>query len=335
MSGENYINHVVLVLDASTSMRHRAKELIRVADSQISYLARRSQELDQETRVSIYEFSDRVNCLVYDKDVLRLPSIANLYHPNGMTALRDATMKSIDDLTKTPELYGDHAFLIFVLTDGEENRSKATARDLKATLDRLPDHWTVGVLVPDMMGKHNAQSYGFPPANIAIWDVDNLRGVEEAGQVIRQATDNFMTARTRGVHGTKALFSTGADVVNVQTVRSALDPVHPGLYTVLPVPHDAYIKPFIDSIPKMRFVQGNCYYQLGSTKVAIQPQKQIYIRERKTGTFYTGPAARDLLGLPNYEVKVPGDYNPDYDVFVQSTSTNRKLLKGTDVLVLK
>jgi hypothetical protein len=66
---QNYINHVVLNLDASASMGPHRNNLIRVADGQIKYLAQRSQELDQETRVSVYSFNEEVECLIYDKDV--------------------------------------------------------------------------------------------------------------------------------------------------------------------------------------------------------------------------------------------------------------------------
>jgi hypothetical protein len=43
---------------------HR-KDLITVADGQITHLAQRSKELDQETRVTVYTFSNIVECVVY------------------------------------------------------------------------------------------------------------------------------------------------------------------------------------------------------------------------------------------------------------------------------
>ncbi len=43
-----------LVLDASSSMSHLSRKVVEVADQQIAYLARRSRELDQETRVTVY-----------------------------------------------------------------------------------------------------------------------------------------------------------------------------------------------------------------------------------------------------------------------------------------
>lgn len=339
MSGENYINHVVLVLDASLSMSHHRNELIKVADGQVQYLARRSKELDQETRVSVYAFDHRVQCLVYDKDVLRLPSIATLYQPNGRTAMIDATLKALEDLAETPQRYGDHAFLTFVLTDGEENASRARPGALTAALNKLPAHWTVGVLVPDMMGKDNAQSYGFPPSNIAVWDAETAKGFEEAGEVIQTATENFLTSRVKGVRGTKQLFSIGTEKINKQTVAANLKPLTEWQYDLVPVLKRSPIREYIES-RGMPYNIGKCFYQLMKTET-IQGGKQIAIREKKDPNrrgldkVYVGDQARQILGLPSVDVRIKPDSNPEYDVFVQSTSVNRVLLPNTDVLVLR
>lgn len=333
MSSQNYINHVVLVLDASSSMNPHKSELVRVADGQVKYLARRSQELDQETRVSIYSFNDRVQCLIYDKDVLRLPSIASLYRTGGMTALIDATVKSLDDLGQTATLYGDHAFLAFVLTDGQENRSTTRPSTLVTQLNRLPINWTVACLVPDQRSVFEAKGFGFPPENVAVWDTQTAAGVAEVGETIRVATDNFMVGREKGIRGTRSLFSTGLEAVNTQTVHSNLTPLKAGAYDLIPVHHDSAIREYIQS-RGLHYSIGKGFYQL-TKREEIQPQKQIAIREKSTGSVYWGDAARDLLGLPrDVSVKVTPDINPEYDVFVQSTSVNRKLLRNTDVLVM-
>jgi hypothetical protein len=334
MAGENYINHVALVLDASWSMDPHAQTLIEVADGQIEYLARRSEELDQETRVSIYSFSNDVQCLVYDKDVLRLPSIAKLYKTRGQTALIDATIKSLDDLSHQPELYGDHAFLQFVLTDGQENASRNRPSTLKKRLGSLPGHWTVALLVPDQRAVFDAKGFGFPPENIAVWDTTSARGVVEVGETIRRATDNFMQARSKGVRGTNTLFSTGLDAVNATTVRANLTPLNSRSYDILPVHHEAPIREYVYS-RGLDYTVGKGFYQLTKTE-SIQAQKQIAIREKSTGQIFSGDAARDVLGLPrNMQVRVKPDHNPEYDVFVQSTSVNRKLVPNTDLLVLR
>lgn len=252
MSGsQNYINHVALVLDASSSMSHLSRKVVEVADQQIAYLARRSKELDQETRVTVYVFADKVECVIYDKDVLRMPSLKQLYRVGGMTALLAATLKSQRELAQTAQLYGDHSFLTFVLTDGQENASHrcvdAPTRDPRELVQGVvrmvetqEDNWTLAVLVPDQMGKREAMQCGFPKDNIAIWDATSTQGLEEAGQVIQQATERFMVGRSQGIRGSRAVFSMGAESVNKETIKAAgLTPVNPSEYHLIPVSREA------------------------------------------------------------------------------------------------
>lgn len=334
MTSENYINHVALVLDASSSMRGLERTVIKVADEQVAYLAKRSTELDQETRITLYSFADNVDCMVYDKDALRLPSIQRYYRPSGMTALLDATSKAIDDLEKTAQLYGDHAFLVYVLTDGQENRSrKITVEQISKKLKALSENWTVACLVPDIGGKILAEEYGFPAENIAVWETTE-RGLTEASNTILRATNSYMTSRATGVRGTKTLFSTSVDTLNKNTVKTA------GLKVI---PKDQYerfdikegdsltIRDFVEA-KGYNYVQGCAYYQLSKPE-NIQPQKEIVVRNKKTGRFYTGAEARELIGLRPENVRVKPDKNPEFDVFVQSTSVNRRLVPGTKLLV--
>lgn len=333
---QNYINHVALVLDASSSMAHRAQAVIKVADAQVKHLAQRSQELDQETRISVYVFADDVRCLTFDKDVLRLPSIAGSYRAHGNTALIDAAIQAQQDLDKTPELYGDHAFLTYILTDGQENRSRNRVEKLQQMMDALGENRTVAVFVPDQSGKFEAKKFGFPADNIAIWDTADVRGVESVGERIRKTTDDFMVARSTGLRGTRSVFSIGLDALNKNTVRTALKALDGGNFHVVGVKNrkDMDIRTFVEDVVGINYVVGQSFYQLMKTE-SIQPQKRILVREKSTGKIFGGPEARDLIGLPrNVEVRVKPDWNPDYDVFVQSTSVNRKLIPGTDLIVL-
>ncbi|KOU25348.1 hypothetical protein ADK52_11980 [Streptomyces sp. WM6372] len=345
MSGnQNYINHVALVLDASSSMSHLSRKVVEVADQQIAYLARRSQELDQETRVTVYVFADKVECVIYDKDVLRMPSLKQLYRAGGMTALLAATLKSQRELAQTAQLYGDHSFLTFVLTDGQENAShrcpdapSRTPRDLvravATMIETQQDNWTLAVLVPDQMGKREAMQCGFPKDNIAIWDATSTQGLEEAGQVILKATENFMMGRTKGIRGSKAVFSTGAEVVNKETIAAAgLTPVDPSQYQLVSVARDAAIREWVIECGQS-YRTGCAFYQLSKSE-KIQARKQIAVLEKKTDQVYTGPEARALLGLPDAEVRVKPDHNDDFTIFVQSTSVNRKLVPNTRLLVM-
>lgn len=345
MSGiQNYINHVALVLDASSSMSKLKGKVVEVADQQIAYLARRSKELDQETRVTVYVFSDKVECVIYDKDVLRMPSLKQLFRVGGMTALLAATLKSQRELAQTAQLYGDHSFLTFVLTDGQENASHrcpdAPTRDprelvqaVAKMIDTQEDNWTLAVLVPDQMGKREAMQCGFPKDNIAIWDATSTQGLEEAGQVIQQATEKFMVGRTKGIRGSRAVFSTGAETVNKDTIRAAgLAPVNPAEYQLIPVAREAAIRDWVVESGHT-YRTGCAFYQLSKSE-KIQAQKQIAVLEKKTDRIYTGPQARAVLGLPNTEVRVKPDHNDEFTIFVQSTSVNRKLVPNTRLLFM-
>lgn len=332
---ENIINHIVLVLDSSLSMTPVANELVKVADNQIKYLANRSKELDQETRITVYTFATtgystpKIECLVYDKDVLRVPSIATVYQTDGMTPLIDATLLALDDLAMTPEKYGEHSFLVYVLTDGEENASKANHMQLAQKIASLPDHWTIATFVPNAVSMHEAKRFGFPAQNIAVWDATTAAGVAEAGEKIRQTTENFMVSRAKGVRGSKDLFNLATPSLN--QIAQATSNLHFGQFRLLDISEVGRIDEFVEHKLNRPYKLGEAYYQLSKTET-IQPQKQIAIVS-KQGAFI-GPEARKLLGLPNEHVKVAPNNFPDYEIFVQSTSTNRKLMPNTKLLIL-
>lgn len=330
---QRLINHVALVLDGSSSMTSHSRNLIKVADEQIRHLALRSEELSQETRVSVYLFNEYVQCLIFDMDVMRLPSINDLYRANGMTALVDATLKSQEDLATTSQIYGDHAFLTFVLTDGAENASKRSWAELSRSLERQPVNWTTGFLVPDQRGVAYMERIGASRGSIAIWDTASAQGIVDAVSTIRTATDNFMTARATGVRGTRNVFSTGSDAVNAKTVRS-LDTLKETAYDVFTVNTTSQISDAIRGAVG-HYTAGIGYYQLTKSET-IQANKKILVLDKKTLKAYGGDQARGLIGLPaSGSVRVRPNANPDYEVYVQSTSHNRKLLPGTKVLVVK
>lgn len=329
---QNYINHIALVIDSSGSMSGLSAEVVKVADQQIEYLAKRSKELDQETRITVYTFNDKPKCLVYDKDVLRMPSLSGLFLPSGSTALIDASIKAIQDLSQTPELYGDHAFLVYVLTDGEENTSRARPADLASHISRLKDNWTVAVFVPNQTGKFEAKKFGFPVDNIAIWDTTK-KGFSEVGETIRVTTDAFMTARATGVRGSKNLFNIDMSGLSKQKVASSLKRLHPGQYRVADVNEKSPIAPFVEKLTKRAYKMGEAFYQLSKPE-KVQSNKAVALYDVKSKEVYTGAEARTLLGLPDYEVKVTPANHPDFWIFVQSSSVNRNLVPGTKLLIL-
>ncbi len=336
---QRLINHVALVLDGSGSMKKHQANVVKVADEQIRHLMVRSEELCQETRVSVYVFDDVVDCLIFDMDVMRLPSIEDLYTIDGWTALIDSVVKSQEDLATTSQIYGDHAFLTFVLTDGEENASKNKMTSLSKFTTNAPENWTVGFLVPDKQGIAYLSRCGVPSECIMVWDAKDANGMLDVGRVVRQATDTYMTARASGVRGTRSLFAvipTGIDAVNKKTVAATLTPMSVDKYSLHEVGKEvARIDEFVTNVVGKYYIPGKSYYQFMKPET-IQGGKSIIVVDKKTNQAYEGKDARGLIGLTwGVEAKAKPEDNPEYDIYIQSTALNRNLIPGTKLLLLK
>lgn len=328
------VNHIVFVIDASGSMNGLQESVVQVFDTQIQYLSRRSQELNQETRVSVYLFNQTTTNLVYDKDVMRLPSLAGQYSPNGGTALLDGTIKALEDLQHTPQIYGDHAFLLYIITDGEEMDSKKGAQTkLNQMIAALPNHWTLAVLVPNQQGVFEAKKFGFPANNIQIWNT-TVAGVETAGTAIQAATEGFLTNRQQGIRGTTNLFNIDLSTLTSAAVTQTLTPLTVTNYTLYPVTTTGSIKALVEGLTGTPFKKGSTYYQLSKPEM-VQKTKQICIQDKTTHQMFTGPNARTLIGLPTAaDVMVKPSALGNFDIYVESTSVNRKLLANTNILVM-
>lgn len=372
MTAKNLTTHVALVLDRSTSMSHLREKTIQVADELVAYLAEQSKKMSQEWRISVYTFGNDVDCHIWDMDVLRLPSMKEYYRISGATALVDATTTALDDGDKITEHRGDHAFLVYVVTDGEENSSGGTsgspgfgrvpaavlAQQMRGRIGGLKENRTLAVLVPDEKGVREAQNFGF--TNILLWDTSNEAGMERAAQAIKASATTYMEARTQGVAGLRSMNKGGLFVganINAQAIKAAnLTPLPTSKRTIVRVTpnEDSFekvVKPvtksrlkpemgsfveiekFVRRINEGKFTIGRAYYELVKTE-RIQGDKEIAVVELNTNKVYVGAGARQLLGLPDEIRTVKPEPNGKYQIFVQSSSTNRHLPIGSHVLLL-
>lgn len=329
---QHYINHISLVVDRSGSMGVHSANVIKVFDTELTRLKQRSIDMNQETRISIYLFDSVVECLAFDMDVMRFNSLKDHYYVRGQTALLDGVLVSLEDHKALPTKYGDHAFLTYVLTDGEENHSApGSGAKLLKILKDLPEEWTTAILVPDARGVHSAKGVGFSPESIAVWDVSGSNAVEKAGKQFSSAIDSYMVSRSQGVRGTKAFF---ASLDTTKVDKKKLEKLKASTYDIYPVRSDGPIKEFVESFTDDSYRLGSAYY-MPTKKVTIQDHKHILVQETKTGNVYEGSNLRDLLGLPKSTATVEPGSHKDWRIFVQSTSTNRKLFKDTFLLVMK
>lgn len=121
--------------------------------------------------------------------------------------------------------------------------------------------------------------------------------------------------------------------ISQDMVQDCLDVVPSTDYIIVPAT-PGRIDDFVEKVTMKPYIKGTAFYQL-TKKVLVQKSKQIYIYDKETKNVYQGSLARSLLGLPDQNCHVTPVYNGRYDIFIQSTSLNRKLEPGTNVLILR
>ncbi len=219
------------------------------------------------------------------------------------------------------------------ITDGEENQSrKFNSLTLKNLIDNVvkTDLWTISFLLPQ--GKKSAflsMFRGFPAGNVAEWEVSE-RGIQEYQVKNAQAFSSYAVNRTKGVTSSTA-FYTDLTGVTAKDIKKNLDDLS-GQVRILQVDREIEIKPFVES--KLgTYTPGTCYYQLTKDEKKIQGYKQLFVMEKGKKTVFGGDDARTVLGIPAGTLRVKPGNHGNFDIFVQSNSLNRKLVRGTSLIV--
>lgn len=340
-------NHIAIVLDRSGSIEHYrlTDKIISIYNNLIDEIAAKSKESDQITKVNLFTFANRVAHVVHNEDPARATKLTPRdYRPDGGTALFDGVGAAINYLKGLPNANDENtSFLVITITDGEENSSTtypAAARNSGSceALARLmrevqqTDRWSLIFQLPPNFKEKLVNQFGIPTDNVREWE-QTERGAAEVSQTTNSGIGTYYAARTSGRMSVQNFFvTTDMSRVSAKEVKAKLDDIsdHFKAYTV---EREMPIKEFVEQKSRKPYVLGSTYYSL-SKKEKIQPQKQVLLKEKFKTPIYGGDQARDLIGLPRgaHATVMPGNH-ANYDIFVQSTSVNRILPRGTVVLV--
>lgn len=326
-------NHFALVLDASASMSHGAKPAAHgvplLHDAQLQVLR---EAKDQENYVSCFRFGGaqraQTDELYYQRQAGTVPALTGYTADGYDTPLVDGVMRAIGRLDDGRT---DMSKFVLVLTDGQENASKAAKGALAqkiAALKAENDMWTFVFLVPPG-NEHYVTSLGVPKDNVRAWT-----SIETATEELRRGTEHAVAQRRAGVRSVVNYFMpdaskvTTADLAKLRDVTSAAK--------TFEVTKEEPILEFVNRKTKGRFKPGTAFYLLQKKEREVQDYKLILLREKASGKILTGTVAevRALLGLPITGTipMAPGNH-AGYDLFVMSNSNNRKLPRGTTVVV--
>lgn len=114
------------------------------------------------------------------------------------------------------------------------------------------------------------------------------------------------------------------------TTDTELKPVPPSRFQILHVDDDCGIRDFVTATGAP-FQKGKGFYAFTKPEM-VQERKEVVLVDRKTGDMWSGSEARELIGLPFGMRARIRPTEVGYDVFIQSTSWNRKLKAGTKFL---
>jgi uncharacterized protein YegL len=327
--------YVGLVLDHSGSMGGLTTAARNDFNQTITGI-KESAVGEQSAFATITRFGSSVNVETKNVPINNIPMAKTYSASMGMTALWDAVGMTVDAiLASTPKEDLEDttvAFLVLVTTDGGENSSrKYTAKSLTDKMNALQitDRWTFVFRVPKGSAKILTRM-GIPAGNVVEWEQTEQDLTRSTIETVT-ATKSYFSARSTGKTSTKTFF---ADLSHLNSAEVSVNMSEATGVKVAPVDGNTagmMIRPFCQTVFG-EYVKGKALYQLTKTET-VQEYKEIAIRDKTSGKIYTGAAARFMLNIPTTgSIRLSPKNSGNYELYVQSTSVNRKLVSGTSVL---
>jgi Mg-chelatase subunit ChlD len=323
----------ILVVDLSGSMDGYQYEMADAINKTLGDLRSEAFRTGQAIDVSLYYFSNyRVRNVFRDVDA-RDVKAEPVQRPDGGTPLFNAVEDAINDHIRPEREDEEVAYLVITITDGDNNQSRDnTGETMKSLIRRVngTDRWTVTFQMPPNTKAAFCRKYGIHPGNCVEWERSS-RGIQEATTARTASVSNYLGLRSKGVNAMET-FYTDLSAIDTKDLKKSLRNIQDQVKT-FPVPSGSpEIRPFIEQKTGRVYETGSAFYQLTKPE-KVQDTKKILIKEKNGRAIYAGDEARTLLGLPiGKDCRVRPGNHANFDLFVESTSVNRKLVQGTVVV---
>jgi len=325
-------NHVAIALDSSGSMNNVRAAAVKAFNRNLKDLQEQAKGTGQKTTLTLIVFGDPNVRVAFRR--VPIENVERMdyadFTPNSGTPLYDAAGLAIEELHAFPE-DKDTSYLIIVITDGGENASHSYSASKLSMLIRsriATDRWTFAFQVPRGSAAGVAGVLGLPAGNVIEWDQTD-RGVEAASTANSVGLRSYFQARASGTRSVSNFYTTDLSGVKKKDLKALVDVT--SQVKIWPVDKESEIKPFAERKNGF-YTTGAGYYQLMKTE-KIQHYKQVLIQDKATGKVYAGEEARELIGLSPSTDRIDGKVTPgnhsNFEIFIQSTSSNRKLPRGT------
>ncbi|MEE4260376.1 MAG: hypothetical protein V2I62_11480 [Bacteroidales bacterium] len=330
--------HIAFCIDESGSISGIVRPLVEAYNRNVASIRDSVLAEGQEATMTALTFGHRTlkhRLLYVGHQVQTIEELKDSdIKPSGMTPLFDSVYRAIEKLQELDDGKDGTTFVINVVTDGYENSSEypGVIAAIAAMNEKIAtDRWTFTFLVPDGNAGYFSNKYSIPRGNIQEWDTKTEKGTSQAFIQNSSAFSNYFLSKSRGIKSTKTFYSDLTDTT-VRTVRSELSEITNQVEFIRPA-NDCQIRAAIIDAGKP-YIKGSAFYQLIKTEKKVQPYKMVALRVKSSGKVFCGTKARELLGIAGIQHTVrlvPGDH-AKFDVFIQSTSVNRKIPAGTEVM---
>lgn len=336
MSKSKLVNHIAILLDNSGSMTSIRQSTMNAFNQMLQDLKLNAMKFGQKTTLSFMTFNSVVKLHSLKANINDQTPLVN-YWPTGSTALYDAVGEMITRFSEFDDANDPNtSFLLIVITDGCENVSQRfNSVQLSAMIrqQQNTDKWTFTFSVPIGYKRMLIKKLNLHEGNVQEWEQTDA-GTLQAWANNSIGTQNYFTSRSQGSRSVDT-FYVQTDLSNVSSKDlKKLDDIS-DKFDSYEVPKEMDIKQFVEAKTRKPYVLGNAFYLL-MKKEEIQPKKEILIIEKGKKAVWGGKEARDLVGLPdNAKAKVTPYNHKNFEIYVQSTSVNRKLVRGTKVLIRK
>jgi len=284
--------------------------------------ARAGVTTNHDLFVSVYYFNSDITRKHLNAPVHTLSSDLPGYFPMGGTRLYDCVQEVTNSIVSPHDDPKTTGYVVMVLTDGKDEGSHITAEMFRKLIAEKQgtDRWTFTFLLPPHDVNDFVRKTGVHAGNVMGWS-----DIEKAAEEQSVGIQTYMGVRAQGGQSVSTFYvnaPSAKDIAKLPTLTGA---------KIWNVDKEAVIKDFVESHNQV-FAPGHSYYQLTKPE-SVQDYKKMVLTEK--GSKEIKANVRDLLGLPTSgTVRVkPGNF-ANYDIFVESQSLNRKLVRGTRLIYL-
>jgi uncharacterized protein YegL len=210
--------YVALVVDESGSMDSMKKQAISLFNENLNTMKVEGKKNNIRNVISLIKFSSKAEVIHKNVELDVINEVDNnSYSPGGYTAMYDGIGTAISVLKSAPDYNNkDTAFLVLVITDGEENHSREfqghQISEMIKDLEQNDKRWTFTVLGANLDLNKLADTLGIKGGNVQSFNFSD-DGFEQASGVMSRGIVNYSSVRASGQMSVENFYDTDNDSV--------------------------------------------------------------------------------------------------------------------------